>query len=821
MNILNRQNDICITCPLENCLNMPEIYFTNTIIKSEIKFKCICQNNRNTNMELKEFLEKSSFICDNCGKYISKTIIYCNDCKAIICHNCKEFWHKYHLNNNICNFCQKHNKKYLVRCINCNKSFCNFCDIDSHDSNGHDIRFLSGFSVSENDKDKIYSSFEKQKQFLEKIKNINNNFIQSLENDIQIKERIINNYQNNKYNYNSILNLKNLNIQNNIKYENILKNIIQNNNSNKNKENNTVKKFVNNFLSMLYYSFMINKDQSINESIIKCLINELTNLNSNNNDIILIQEDKEENIKNNFTNELSSNKIDVLNLKHSFKEKSLNEGINKIYYNYKNIEKNDIYLNNNLNANINKNIKNFPKDKILLESNINRDLSDSDSKTFSVHINCNESSKSKNDKELNSKENNIINLEEENKKFFLNDSGINHMIILKSGNIALSRKKVIEIYDLQKLNYSNGDEYYSNKDIIYNCLIQQIQLTKKTNINYIFELYDQTLLCATYGMIIRVKLKNNDTENEIFGYLALSAQELPTKIISLENQFLVILSERNDDIFLKLYKNNNIENNELNNNNLLKNSIDCAAVPAIGNNYSILNKQKINEDNSFELMINNFNEKKNNLWFFLWLSLFPIEKNKNKFDKYLYEFIATSNSRFYYGADKIVFFGLFQDGNDTYKVEKIKEISNISCSDAADSICKINEKFVCIGLQYKNSDAKISGFALIDIYKRELNKIIKDDNIYSICYDINNKILLASVKIGKNKNGKYVTKIYEIKDIKDEKGNDEVDFNEIVEYESYHTKPVSSIQSLYNARKERILITSSFDSTLQAVKIVI
>ena len=275
---------------------------------------------------------------------------------------------------------------------------------------------------------------------------------------------------------------------------------------------------------------------------------------------------------------------------------------------------------------------------------------------------------------------------------------------------------------------------YSNKDIIYNCLIQQIQLTKKTNINYIFELYDQTLLCSTYGMIIRVKLKNNDTENEIFGYLTLSAQELPTKIISLENQFLVILSERNDDIFLKLYKNNNIENNELNNNNLLKNSIDCAAVPAIGNNYSILNKQKINEDNSFELMINNFNEKKNNLWFFLWLSLFPIEKNKNKFDKYLYEFIATSNSRFYYGADKIVFFGLFQDGNDTYKVEKIKEISNISCSDADDSICKINEKFICIGLQYKNSDAKISGFALIDIYKRELNKIIKDDNIYSICY---------------------------------------------------------------------------------------
>jgi len=108
---------------------------------------------------------------------------------------------------------------------------------------------------------------------------------------------------------------------------------------------------------------------------------------------------------------------------------------------------------------------------------------------------------------------------------------------------------------------------------------------------------------------------------------------------------------------------------------------------------------------------------------------------------------------------------------------------------------------------------------LIDIYKREINKIIKDDNICSICYDINNKILLASVEKWNNKEKEYVTKIYEIKNGKDDKENEDIDFNEITEYKSKHVDEISSIHLLYNARKEKIFITSSLDSTLEVVKI--
>ena len=90
--------------------------------------------------------------------------------------------------------------------------------------------------------------------FFEKIKNINNNLMQTLENDIQIKERIINNYEKNIYNYNSYLNLKNLYLNNNQKYESILENILINDNPIENNENKQINSsdYINNYLSILY-----------------------------------------------------------------------------------------------------------------------------------------------------------------------------------------------------------------------------------------------------------------------------------------------------------------------------------------------------------------------------------------------------------------------------------------------------------------------------------------------------------------------------------------------------------------------------------------
>ena len=103
-------------------------------------------------------------------------------------------------NEKIFNFCFEHKNKFMFRCIECNKSLCCNCDLNDHNDKLHTLTQLTKFSLNKKDLDTIISSFEKQKQFFEKIKSINNNIMQTLENDIKIKEKIIANYLCNQYN---------------------------------------------------------------------------------------------------------------------------------------------------------------------------------------------------------------------------------------------------------------------------------------------------------------------------------------------------------------------------------------------------------------------------------------------------------------------------------------------------------------------------------------------------------------------------------------------------------------------------------------------
>ena len=66
------------------------------------------------------------------------------------------------------------------------------------------------------------------------------------------------------------------------------------------------------------------------------------------------------------------------------------------------------------------------------------------------------------------------------------------MIVLKSGNIAVSKKESVEIYYLKPLNFSGVDCYSGNDLIQNNCLIQRINLVKGRKISYVFEFFDET-----------------------------------------------------------------------------------------------------------------------------------------------------------------------------------------------------------------------------------------------------------------------------------------------------------------------------------------
>ena len=95
---LSEQSMDCLFCPADNCLNVPEIFYSYNPLKSEVQYKCNCKGdyNKKITINLQKFLEKSEIICHECKKIITNSnIFFCKNCKNIIDINCK----KSHMNN--------------------------------------------------------------------------------------------------------------------------------------------------------------------------------------------------------------------------------------------------------------------------------------------------------------------------------------------------------------------------------------------------------------------------------------------------------------------------------------------------------------------------------------------------------------------------------------------------------------------------------------------------------------------------------------------------------------------------------------------------
>ena len=868
--ISNNENQLnkYIFCPSGHCLNIPEIYYSNNPLKTKFQFKCECKID-NQSMDLQEFLDKSSHInCLICLKKITDNKInYCKNCKIIFDDSCIEYHkklsHDILLNNNIFNFCLEHKNRYMFRCMECNKSLCINCDLNSHNDKLHTLNQISRLLINFKSIDEIKSNFDKQKKFFERIKNIYCNMIQNLENDIQIKERIINNYITNKFNYNSYLNMKNLTIYNNEKYEKFLDNIFLTSEQIKNdiKEIDT-NDYINNYLSIFYYSLMINKEEEINNSLIKDLAMKINNININknnlnnniNNNLSICRNISTFSIKsnshfNNLITPINSNKFSHIN--------NINDSniFNKCYSQMlpNNKDTNNIY--NSLNILNNKNFSyinksSYDKNNYIHFNEANYMLSKSSEKKYDnkqpkiIKSSTNQKKKKKITKKEENEESEEIYVnnkfkKEANQSLRINNI-INNMIILKSGNFAISMKEAIEIYDLRKLNFSGENLVYKDDIIKNNCLLQKINIVKGRYISYVLELSDQTLLCATYSKIFRIKLINHDLNHKFLSFIKLG-NEYPTKIISLGNSYLIVLTEIKKYCNIKIYQKNdkNIDeeiipcpfNNKTTNEN--NEQINYDDVPAIGN-CGLFLKSDIYEDTSFELIQNNINEAKK-----LFVTIFPIDKNFNiqinhefkdnyNDDKYTYEFIATSNHVFDYTKNRIAFFGLNKSNKN--KFEKIKEINDLSCSIGTDSICQINAKYLCVGLQKYNLNNQIDGFAFIDITKREICRIIYDQGVSSVYYNLKKNILLATMEIREQKKSIVLTKIFKIIQNKGDRGNDEIELKKIYQYKNNQFDSITSIHlmniSYYkenlnekNIKENTLVITSSKDSTLEVRKI--
>ena len=934
-----------IFCIYDKCLNIPEIMYTYNPLNSDIMYRCDFHNNKEIkHVDISEFLEKSSKIkCSECELNINyEFLYYCKQCKNVFDFYCSnqhenDYKHdiiqitKHHLFNN----CLIHNSPFMYRCNNCNQCLCNY-ELTNHQSNGHKVVQIINYLNNNKEQNRINSTFQKQKEMLEKIKLVNNKFIDSLEKDILIKQRIINNKEKNKYNFQANSNYNCLEIKNNKKYEELLEYIISKEDIIKEKKSSLDKEsIIHRALMLLYYSMMINTNQKFNDSLIDSLENIIKKIKENSQ---LIKEDNmnvksktnfadlqkskeinyesvnakkydspDSNIKNkNRININKSNKevdafnknglyeyipnsnnifLKILNSINKNKNNNNYENIKKSNVNIKNVsfsinnknnsddnnqDKNEIKYNSNINSNINNNNNNIDN---IFSKNLNSDIKHSPNKSKSNNIinnnikdksqNINISFNNNSNKILNS--NNNINIPNNNKESESDNSSINkssndqmkginekinknndsifNMIILSSGNIALSKKEAVEIYDFKKLNLSgNNIIKYNDKQIKdNNCLIQRINLAKGKRIGYVFEFPDKTLLCSTFSRIFRIKLLNNDLSHDIIGIIKLANFESPTKLISLGNSLLIVLSELKNSCYLKAFvkkeENNKNDMSESNLNNSIEidessykdsadqSSNDIGDVPPIGN--GLFSKKSIEVDESFKLYPSkNLNKDRK-----LLLSIEEIKKNKN--DEYLYEFICTSNEIYNRGEDKMDFYGVKEIGNGKLYFCKIKTIKNISCSIHVNSICQLNDKYMCVGLQNHDLNGQISGFAIIDIDTREICRVIRDDEINSLYYIKDKNLLIASMEVRDTKMNYFMTKIYKIVNNRNDKGKEEIDFKRLHKYKNEHNDNISTVvefKSFFirlimeekeqkDANKQQlIIVTSSHDSTIEVLK---
>ena len=168
----------------------------------------------------------------------------------------------------------------------CKLSLCSLCDINFHNDKDHLLQQIISLRKNKNKEDNFKIIINKQRDWLNKIKEIYNKLFQSLENDIIIKEKILVNYKKNYYNYESIRNFNNLELKNNKKYEILLEDIIKKNDefeekgsSNKNYD----EIFINAILSPFYYSMMISDNPNYKANEINLLFQRIMNININLN----------------------------------------------------------------------------------------------------------------------------------------------------------------------------------------------------------------------------------------------------------------------------------------------------------------------------------------------------------------------------------------------------------------------------------------------------------------------------------------------------------------------------------------------------------
>ena len=338
-------------------------------------------------------------------------------------------------------------------------------------------------------------------------------------------------------------------------------------------------------------------------------------------------------------------------------------------------------------------------------------------------------------------------------KNIIEDKVITSVSKLKSGNLILGfRNGLIKIYNLDNLcSPING-----NEEIL---LIDNV--IKQRKISCIYELNDNTLLCSTYSKIHKIKLKNNDTQYEIISKINLQQYEYPKKIIELGKELIVCLTQRNKKIddkkmiecYIRIFKLNESEelDEEIGFLSDFDNEIIYNNNEGFASDLSSLDDEFQSYENGgiidTKIKLYKKNIIKNSKYI---CTIFPtIINNCNKNNEYLYEFIATSNDKMENsnGENKIYFYGVNKTSGGQHRLNfiMISEITEISCSQNVDSICKINNNLIGVGIEKHQN--KFAECAIIDFKKKELKLIIGNNSTNYFNISDNKNFFICSMNI--------------------------------------------------------------------------
>ena len=190
--------------------------------------------------DLTQNINISKIICQNCGKYnkgnVHNNIFYkCNSCKKKLC---PIFYSNHDKNHKTINYddknyiCEEHNNKYNAYCEDCKENICTYCE---KNHNEHKIITFGKLIPNKNNMNKLLKELEEKKN---KLNNEINEIIMKLnkvkkniEKYYNINKNIINNYNEEKINYEILYNINNFNNNDIIKD---IDNIINDNNIKKN-----------------------------------------------------------------------------------------------------------------------------------------------------------------------------------------------------------------------------------------------------------------------------------------------------------------------------------------------------------------------------------------------------------------------------------------------------------------------------------------------------------------------------------------------------------------------------------------------------------